>query len=694
MKKKVFISVGSAALLIVAAAGGLFWFRYTHSQTRAQVLMDYMQDIEEGKYKLMYELLDEQSKAYVDQETFIERNQNIYEGIEAADIQVSILSDEKDKALRYETSMETVAGTLIFQNQASFSKKDGKYYLQWDDSIIFPDLLRTDKVRVSAEAAHRGNIFDREGSLLAGDGQVSSVGLVPEKMSEDPTADLERMAELLDISVDSIQKKLDAGWVTKGSFVPVKSLKKVSPLMSAEEAAQSQELDLQNQLLEIPGVMISDAEDRVYPLGEKASLLVGYIQSISAEELKERSGKGYTAQSRLGKSGLESLYEERLHGADGCKIWIQDEAGENKEILVSREVKDGEDIVTTIDSNLQTMLYEAYAGDQAASVAMNPYTGEVLALVSAPGYDDNDFILGMSEKKWKELNEDERQPMYNRFRASWVPGSALKPIIGGIGLSTGTLGADEDLGPAVSSWKKDDSWGNYEITTLHTYEGPSNLEHALIYSDNIYFAKAALKIGKDTLTEQLNHLGFETDIPFDIVMKKSQYENDSGGLGDEITLADSGYGQGQMLVNPLHMAAMYTAFVNDGKMMLPRLEYDKEQQGEAWVEDAFTPEAARSIQEDLIQVIENPDGTGHNARIEGIPLAGKTGTAEIKASKEDVSGTELGWFNVFTTAPTMENPLLLVSMAEDVKDRGGSGYVVDKTKAVLEQWFRVSGSVN
>lgn len=100
------------------------------------------------------------------------------------------------------------------------------------------------------------------------------------------------------------------------------------------------------------------------------------------------------------------------------------------------------------------------------------------------------------------------------------------------------------------------------------------------------------------------------------------------------------------------------------------------------------------MQEDLVQVIENPGGTGHNARIEGIPLAGKTGTAEIKASKEDTSGTELGWFNVFTTDPAMENPLLLISMVEDVKDRGGSGYVVDKTKTVLEQWFRVSGSVN
>lgn len=689
MKKKVIITAGIVVLIAAAVTGGLFWYRKTHAETREQVLMEYMQSIEKGKYEKMYERLDEQSKSYSSEEEFVQRNQKIYEGIEAKDIKISILSDEKDKALRYETSMETVAGNLTFQNQASFTKKDGKYYLQWDDGIIFPNMLKSDKVKVTAEAAHRGSIYDREGSLLAGDGQVSSIGLVPEKMSEDPTEDLEWLAELLEVSVESIQKKLDAGWVKEGSFVPVKSMKKISPLMSQEEANQSPEVAFQNQLLEIPGVMISDAEDRVYPLGQKASLLVGYIQSISAEELQERSGQGYTAQSKLGKSGLESLYEERLHGTDGCKIWIQNEAGDAKEVLVYQEVKDGEDIVTTIDSNLQTMIYDSYSEDQATSVAMNPYTGEVLALVSAPGYDDNDFILGMSENKWNEINEDERQPMYNRFRAAWVPGSSLKPIIGAIGLSTGTLGADEDLGPSVSSWKKDDSWGNYEITTLHTYDGPSNLENALVYSDNIYFAKAALKIGKDTLAEQLDRLGFGTEVPFDIVMKKSQYVNEGNSLEDEVVLADSGYGQGQMLVNPLHMAGMYTAFVNGGNMIRPRLESPKGQQGEIWVEGAFTTEAADTVMNNLIQVIENPEGTGHGAWMEGIALAGKTGTAEIKNSKEDTSGTELGWFNVFTTDNGIENPVMLVSMVEDVKDRGGSGYVVEKTRHVLEQWFQM-----
>ena len=687
MKKKVVLPIGIAVIVAVTVTGGYFGYQSSHSQTRSQVLTAYMKNIEKHDYNKMYEMLDDQSKSYIKKKAFIKRNQKIYEGIEAKDIKIKVTRDEKSKAVQYDTDMKTAAGDLNFKNQASFTKKDGTYYLQWDDEIIFPDLLKGDTVKVATVAAERGNILDREGSLLAGKGQVSSVGLVPEKMSGDPSADLQKLSDLLQIPVETIQKKLDENWVTPGSFVPVKKIRKISPLVSQEELQQSSEAALQQELIAIPGVMISDADDRVYPLGEKASLLVGYIQDITAEDLKEYSGEGYTAQSKIGKSGLETLYEDRLHGRDGCKIWIADKNGDNKETLVSREVKNGEDIRTTIDSNLQSRIYDSISGDQGTGVAMNPYTGEILALVSVPGYDDNDFILGMSEQKWKELNDDPAQPLYNRFRASWVPGSSLKPVVAGIGLSTGTLNADEDLGPSVLNWKKDDSWGNYEITTTHTYDGPSNLQNALIYSDNIYFAKAALKIGRDTFTSSLEKLGFGQDIPFDIVMKHSQYANKGEELNSEVTLADSGYGQGQMLVNPLHMAGMYSAFANGGDMIKPKLEFCESPTPENWVEGAFTPEAANTVKDDMIQVVENPEGSGHAVKMDDISLAGKTGTAEIKASKEDTGGTELGWFDVFTADQNQDAPILLITMIQDVKDRGGSSYVVEKTKPILQEWF-------
>ena len=198
---------------------------------------------------------------------------------------------------------------------------------------------------------------------------------------------------------------------------------------------------------------------------------------------------------------------------------------------------------------------------------------------------------------------------YNRFRQAWVPGSSFKPVIGAIGLSTGTLTADEDLGASGLSWQKDSSWGDYYVTTLHEYSGAANLRNALVYSDNMYFAKAALQIGADTLAGQLDKLGFNQEIPFEISMTSSQYSN-TEGIDTEIQLADSGYGQGQILVNPLHLACIYSAFFNEGNMIAPYLEYEEGKTASYWIEDAFTPEAAQTIYEDLQEVVSDPGGTG------------------------------------------------------------------------------------
>lgn len=316
---------------------------------------------------------------------------------------------------------------------------------------------------------------------------------------------------------------------------------------------------------------------------------------------------------------------------------------------------------------------------------MNPYTGEVLALVSTPSYDSRDFIYGMSQALWDSLNEDERMPLYNRFRQKLCPGSSFKPIIAAIGLDTGAVDPNEDYGNVGLSWQKDASWGNYYVTTLHAYE-PVILENALIYSDNIYFAKAALRIGEKDLTAALDKLGFVQEIPFEIALAPSQYSNEEG-IASEIQLADSGYGQGQVLVNPIHLAALYTGFANDGNVIRPRLRYQSVAIPEIWLNQAYTPDSARLVEQAMEQVIASPHGTGRGAYREDILLAGKTGTAEIKQSKADTTGTELGWFCVFTPRESTGKPILLLTMTEDVKGRGGSGYVVDKSKDILNYYF-------
>ena len=496
------------------------------------------------------------------------------------------------------------------------------------------------------------------------------------------------MAELLELQPEVIEKKLAAKWVKEDSFVPIKTVAKVKEtnLMVIEPDPKAlARKELQEQLLAIPGVMISDTQVREYPYGQAAAHLVGYVQNVTAEDLEKHPGEGYTANSVIGRTGMEGLFEKELKGQNGCRIYLTDAEGKEKKELANQPVQDGQTVKLTIDMDIQKSLFEQFKEDKSCSVAMNPYTGEVLALVSTPAYDDNDFILGLSDAAWTALNEDPAKPLYNRFRQTWCPGSSFKPIVAAIGLTTGAIDPNEDYGNEGLSWQKDESWGSYHVTTLHAYE-PAVLENALIYSDNIYFAKAALRIGSDDLETALKGLGFGEAVPFEIQMAKSQFSNKEK-IETEIQLADSGYGQGQILVNPLHMASIYTAFANDGNILRPQLVYQPDEAVEYWIPEAFSKDVANRVLEGLKKVVSDPHGTGHKASREDVLLAGKTGTAEIKVSKEDTNGTELGWFSVFTADPSAKRPILIVSMVEDVKNRGGSGYVVEKDRQVLVDLF-------
>ena len=676
------ITFGMAVYMLILAKTG-------SNLTRPdELLLTYMNYISEQNYKEMYQMLDLDASGQISEKDFIKRNSAIYEGIEVHNMTTIIISyDAERKVVQYQTVFDTAAGNISFENEAFFLKREDGYKLVWSDSLIYPGLSSTDRVRVSTIQAKRGEILDRNDRILAGPGVASSVGIVPGKLENKDSA-IEQIAELLGMEPEEIEKKLSAKWVKEDSFVPVKTLQKVEEieLMSMEPDEEViKEHERQQQLLEIPGVMISDTEVRAYPLGEAAAHLVGYVQSVTAEDLEKYAGEGYTASSVIGRSGAEGLFESELKGQNGCRIYIVDAEGNTKEELADRPVEHGKTIKLTIDSELQRALYEQFREDKSCSVAMNPYTGEVLALVSTPSYDNNDFIMGLSGEKWAALNEDENKPMYNRFRQVWCPGSTFKPITAAIGLESGAINPNEDYGNVGLSWQKDASWGSYHVTTLHAYD-PVVLENALIYSDNIYFAKAALKIGAEEMKNSLLRLGFQEEIPFEVVMSKSQYSN-TENIETEIQLADSGYGQGQILVNPLHMACLYTAFCNKGNVIKPYFAHRLDAEPEYWIPNAFSENTTNLVLEGMKKVVNDPHGTGYSAHREDILLAGKTGTAEIKASKEDTSGTELGWFAVFTAESSVEHPILIVSMVEDVKGRGGSGYVVGKDKEVLESWL-------
>ena len=655
--RKKYIAIGALVAIVVIVAVVLFFL--LSGNNNESTLKNFYAQISEKKYEDMYNSLSSESQKSYDQQTFVERNQNIYEGIEASNFQIEV-TDETDNELTYNVKMNTIAGEVTFENKTTI--EDGK--IVWDDSFIFPDLTQNDRVRVSEDEAIRGQILDRNGKMLAGQGEAYSVGLVRGKLNGEN--DYDQLAELLGLTKESIQKTMSASWIQDDSFVPLTTI-------------PSTDTQLENQLLQIPGVQLNTVEVRTYPYGEVTSHLTGYMQQVTAEDLEKHQGEGYTETSMIGRSGIEAAYEKQLKGTNGATISIVDENGSTKSTVATQEKQDGQDITLTIDIDLQRDLYNAFDEDQSASVAMNPTNGEVLALVSTPSFDSNDFIYGFSTEEWDDLNNDEDQPLTNRFRATWVPGSTMKAITAAIGLETDSLDASKDFG-AEMKWQKDSSWGDYFVTTLHA-PNPNNLRNALIYSDNVYFAKAALEIGKDNLEKGYKSLMIGEDIPFELALTKSQYTSDS--FDDEILIADSGYGQGQILMNPVQMTSIYSSFMNDGKMMTPHVV--KSTETSVWAEP-FSKETTDEIKSDLIQVVEDNNGTAHALNNSQYQLAAKTGTGEIKDSQDDTTGTELGWLSVASTDSS--KPIVITTMVEDVKGRGGSNYVVNGVKQPLMSYLQ------
>lgn len=680
MKNKKIIIIVISIILILAISVGIgitIYFNNKPKNKPENVLQTFASYINDKKYEDMYSLLSSKSKANISEEDFIKRNKNIYEGIEAKNFSVDIQSIENENKLAkvtYKNSMDTMSGHVDFINTATLELNEEKEYkIDWTSNLIFPKLNTEDKVRVKTIEAKRGSILDRNGEYLATNGVASQIGLVPGKMSDNKEEDIAKIAELLNMTSDGINSELSASYVKSDTFVPLKTVEK-------------NETEIKNRLLEVNGIKIVDVDERIYPQGEAISQLVGYIQPISAEELKEKAKDGYTSSSKIGKYGLERAYESTLRAINGSEIYIEDVNGNKKTSIAKQEQKDGQDVKLTIDSKLQQTVYEQFKDDKSAVVVMNPKTGEMLALASCPSFDSNDFSLGMTTADYKNLTENPDNLLYNRYLATYAPGSSFKPIIGAIGLTTGAFSADDDFGRSGTKWQNNNSWGDFYITTLSTYSGPANLRNALIHSDNIYFAKAALKIGGKNLINSLKNIGFGQQIEFPQTISNSSYSN-SESFTNETQLANSGYGQGEVLVNPIHMAMMYSAFVNEGNMIMPYLEYKENassQTAKYYKENAFSKEAANEVRDDLIQVVENPSGTAHSAKIEGKTIAGKTGTAEIKQSKDDTEGTEIGWFNAFNVGESDENSLLIVSMVENVKGKGGSHYLLPKVRAIFE----------
>ena len=657
-KKKWIIGISICVLLIVSV-----FFMFHQGKSNEQVVTEYFELLKKKDYKQMYQMLNQKTVYTPTQKYFVEKYKEFYEEIDAKNIQIKIL-DEQDSVIEYLIYIDTLAGRITYRNKVGVKNEQ----IQFNKELIMDGYTDECKIKITTyNPEKRGRILDRNGKVLAEDGKGYSVGLVKGKLNGEN--DYGQIAQYLETDVETLQKKMSASWINDDSFVPIKTV---------SEATKN---DLINKnILGINGVKISTVSIRTYPYDKVASHIVGYVQNVNAEDLKKHKNEGYNFTSVIGRSGIEAAYEQQLRGITSGKIDLVDKNDKVIKELCHKEVKmSPQDITLTIDIDLQQSLYNEYQNDKSASVALNPKTGEVLALVSTPSYSNNDFVLGLSTDKWNALNNDVNQPLMSRYKQTYTPGSSMKPITAAIGLETKTIDPNKDLG-AKDKWQKDSSWGNYYVTTLHS-PSPNNLKNAITYSDNVYFARSALSIGKDNLFKYYKNLKIGEKIPFELALNKSQYINKNQKVNDQL-IADSGYGQGQILMNPLQLASIYSSFINNGSIYRPHIVKKGEQM---WIQRVFSDQTVKTIKEDLINVIADENGTGHSIYHENIQLAGKTGTAEIKQSQSDTTGSELGWFTVMTTDP--KRPILMTTVVEDVKDRGGSGYVVEHTKTPLDSYL-------
>ena len=641
----------------------------------SEVLEQYKVKWQQKDYQGMYSMLSAESKGKISQEDFINRYTNIYNGIEAENINISYSGlEEADKSkdsnvsVPFSMTMDTLAGNIEVNDYTAMLLKeevDGEktWAIDWNEGLIFPKMESGDKVGAQSYSGKRGGLYDRNGGPLAVTDTIISLGVHYGNFTKNKAANMEALAKVLDISTETIEKKLQ-GYSDPEMFVPI-----VKVLPSST--------DLLARAMAIEGVIHQKITGRVYPGGEAFGSLIGNLGAITAEELEKLAGEGYSSTDYIGKRGLEQVYDKRLKGENGGIIYIskQKDGKETEKIVIAeKKAIDGEDITLSIDSELQKSIYAQIKNDFGSASAVHPKTGEVLALVSAPSFDSNYFSTYVPASVAKQWEDNNNAAFTNRFKLSYAPGSVFKLLTGAIGLDTGKIKPSDTINVSGLQWQKDSSWGSYKVTRVKDAGGPVDLKKAFMYSDNIYFAQAALNIGGATLAEELTkRFGLGEEFPFVYPMGKSQVSN-SGTIDRDILLADSGYGQGEVLMTPLHVALAFSAVANDGNIMTPVLEG---QNFSIWKEGSISKDTISILKEDLTAVVDSPSGTGNDAKIPGVSLAGKTGTAELKKDASDTQADEYGWFAVMNN----DDPkIVLTMMVERVKNRGGSHYVSPKLR--------------
>jgi len=678
-----------ALLLLLLVA---FSFCACDASNPGKTAEDFLDAIAKRDFKLAYTYTWPYDSTTLAEEDFINKYQAIFDGLGIQEMEITdafVTTDSFGTLYTYTATYITEKyGNFSYNFSMELRNVESITYVVWGQDLIFPFMDFEDKLHVETVPAIRGEIFTETGEILAKNDYATAVYMDVTQVKNILSLS-KSLTELLDVPEDDIiavfnntlalNTELGRNNVGVIDTYP-------NDFFTDEDKAT---------LLSFEGIGIDNqlyAPIRYYPYGEYFSQIIGYMGSITEEYLEAHPDRGYTLDSRVGKAGLEASYEAELRGKDGLIIYTSDKWGNQKDILYEEPTVQGQDLILSIILTKQIEAYDllkenTYSGQNGAAIVLDAGTGAVQAMASYPSYDNNLFSFSVDADTWADLNDpDNNYPLYDRAtQGLYPPGSLIKPFTIVPALESGKVTPDSVFDGTIvnNQWTPNRrDWNSPPITRASNTGSPLKLENGLIHSDNIYFAWAALKVGAEDMTAFLSSIGFAKPFDFDIPVKTSNIINE----GDEIyarLLADMGYGQGELLIAPIQMASLFTAYANGtGDSMKPYLVSQiKQTQGNKHVlistatptvEIANLMEA--STYDTIIPLLKRvvTEGTARRVQTEGLTLAGKTGTAEVGYSKAQ----EISWVASFWVDGSYDR--LVLVMLESRSGQGGAKFTIAK----------------
>jgi penicillin-binding protein 2 len=583
--------------------------------------------------------------------------------------------------------------------------------LRGDQMRQFSEENRIKKVKI---AAPRGMIFDRNRKLLIDNRPAFDLEIVPQYLRESKRADdiIAQLATLASMPEEEIRSTLNRAR-GQPSFLPVK----IKTDLSREEVAL-----IESWRIDMPGVQVQEEIKRTNLYGEVASHLLGYIGEVNERELPRLQKKGlqYKLGDTIGKFGLEKQMESYLRGNDGEKLVEVDALGriklDEKSDTVLANVNErpavpGKNLVLTIDQDLQLAAVKAFENKIGSLVAIDPRTGEILAMISRPSFDPTQFARGISTELWKSLLANENRPMRDKtLQDHYPPGSTFKIITAITGLEEGVI--DENTTFRCGGSIK---LGN---RTVHCHlkggHGEVNVVSALQYSCDVFFYRLAMKLKSvDEIANWARHLGFgrktginlEAEAPGLIPTEewKMKRFGQVWNTGETLSVA---IGQSFVLTTALQLANAYASMANGGTLFRPSIVKEiesadgqilKQFSPEIMDQTRLKPKTVEAIKKGLWAVVNGPRGTGYGLRLPGMDFVGKSGTVQVVRiaadkiyNKCDQMKFKLRHHGVFAGYAPAKDPVIAVAVIGEHVCGGSSGagpIVREVIKTYLEKYY-------